>query len=172
MKFIWPAGYKEEIRQTGYQAGYQEGYAAMHEIALKALNGYYLFVANIVKIQELDLGPVPSSVEDPKLLSYLDRVLNKIMFPYFLYRDAKKRIEELEAALADKERAVDYWKKFGMEATSNLEKVKSQSTSNSEKELKKAQEQNSKFAKRIEQLEEMLGKLQNAADWNGNNPVK
>src|SRR3972149_7456209 len=107
MKFVWPPEYKEELRL----AGYQEGYEAMHEIARKALNGYYLLVFNIVQThnaqtQHLDLGAVPP-IEDPKLVGYLDGVLFQVMLAYQLSKDAKTRITELEASLLAKDKEIE-----------------------------------------------------------------
>jgi hypothetical protein len=167
MKIFCSSEEQEEIRKAGYTAGYQEGYETMRQIAVQALNGYYKLVVDLVKLQNLDLRPVPS-IEEPNLAGYLTRVLTEVMNSYFLYQASKERNTALETSLATKEWEVKYWTNRSQEAESQLRKEKAKWDSAVEKEMRAIQEQKKLLLERNAQLEKIIGELQNRLDWQGN----
>jgi len=171
MKLFWLADEVEKIRQEafreGQNTGYQQGYQTMLKRAEGAFNSYYKMISALVKVQKLDLGPIPE-LGDPVLEIYLNQVLDKVMGPFALYQPAKERIAGLEKSIAAQEREIKYLENCSREAENKFRQEKNALTEIIEQEKGIAQSQKRQLLERNEQLEKIIGELQNRLDWQGN----
>jgi hypothetical protein len=171
MKFFWFSEEVEEIRQAafkeGQNTGYQQGYQTMLERANQVFNSYYKLVATLVKVQNLDFGPIPA-LEDPHLEDYLNRVLYKVNEPYSLYQPAKEEIERLKRVIAAQEKEIKSLENRYQEAENQLIGAKRECAARIEAEKQATKYEMMAQAERIGQLEKIIAELQNRLDWQGN----
>jgi hypothetical protein len=171
MKFFWFSEEVEEIRQAafkeGQNTGYQQGYQMMLAKANQVLGSYYKLVATLVKVQNLDFGPIPA-LEDPNLEDYLNRVLYKVNEPYSLYQPAKKENVWLKEVIAAQEQKIKSLENRSLKTENQFSQEKDELTAVVDLEKERFEYQKKLLIERNQQLEKIIAELQNRLDWQGN----